>query len=641
LVILVSRSNCFSAFVRAGLALFASLLAVIPPGTFAQIDLNRPVSPRDRGLVQPMPLPSPSPLPLQLPPDQLAPAPALGSRPFSATATFEPSTVRLMRFGEYRVTVVGARLGVELPDPLPVPEGLVVELSNRSQSVSIVNGQRVESVTFHYSVTAARPGLFVMPSFTATVAGIAVTVPAAQVRVQEPGADDLPYQGAHAAIDLPDREYYVGQTVQARLLVFDTPDETVQAIANVTKPAGDFLFQSQPGSRRERVEWQGRTLSAMVTPLRLTPIKPGETEISIQTIVFVSKMNMGGRATGNTAQAMLDTPPVRVRVRPLPEKGRKPGFTGGIGKFDLGRPNVSASEVIVGDPLTLTVTVSGDGNLEALSPPTIPDDQTWQSFTPTSDVTRDPMTGRGTKTMTYTLVPRDANARAVPSIPFSVFDPERGEFIDLSIPPVPVVVKPSAGTPGTAAAQPAVESPPANPSPAKGPEPILTGLAERLGPAQRSVVPVAWRGGFWGAQLLPAAALLGLWYWRRRADYLAAHPEVVRRREARVAARQHLRAARAAAQAKASEDFVRASIDAIRAAAAPLDSTRAESLVLTEVLSNLPDETQVRDADSTVRRLFERAHMTRYSGHGADSDGVFALLPEVERTVATIEKHQP
>jgi BatD DUF11 like domain len=589
----------------------------------------------------------PLPRPRQFPLDQLAPAPAQGAvpapgtRPITATASFEPSTIRLMRFGEYRVTISGARIGIEMPDPLPAPNGLVVELANRSQSISMINGQRVEAMTFHYSVTAGRPGHFVMPSFTATVGGIAVTVPAAQVRVQEPGVDDLPYQGAHAAIDLPDREYYVGQTVQARLLVFDTPDESVQAIANVTKPAGDFLFQSQPGSRREQVEWNGKTMNAMVTPLRLTPIKPGETEISIQTIVFVSKMSMMGRQTGTTAQAMLDTPPVRVRVRPLPERGRKPGFTGGIGKFDLGRPNVSASEVVVGDPITLTVTVSGEGNLEALSPPAIPDDTTWQSFTPTSDVTRDQMTGRGTKTMTYTLVPRDANTRAVPSIPFSVFDPERGEYVDLSIPPVPVAVKAGPGTPNVSAAQPAADPAAANPPSSNGPEPILTGLAERLGPTQSSVVPIAWHSGFWGAQLLPTAALLGLWYWRRRTDYLAAHPEVVRRREARTAARNHLRAARAAAEARASEEFVRASIDAIRAAAAPLDSTRAESLVLSEVLSNLPDEAQVREADSTVRRLFERAHTTRYSGHGVEADGVFALLPDVERTVATIEKHQP
>jgi hypothetical protein len=625
------------------LVLLAGFVAVFSLNAFAQLELNPPSSvpaiPRDKGRIQQFPQPSPPAL--QIPLDRLAPPPVPGSRSVSATAAFEPSTVRLMRFGEYCVTIVGARTGVELPDPLPAPEGLVVELSQRIAGISIINGQRSETVTFHYSVTAARPGLYVMPSFTAAVGGIAVTVPAAQVRVQEPGVDDLPYQGAHAAIDLPDREYYVGQTIQARLLVFDTPDETVQAIANVTKPAGDFLFQSQPGSRRERVDWEGRTLSAMVTPLRLTPIKPGETEISIQTIVFVSKMSLMGRQTGNTAQAMLDTPPVRVRVRPLPERGRKPGFTGGIGKFDLGRPNVSASEVVVGDPLTLTVTVSGDGNLEALSPPTIPDDENWQSFTPASDVTRDPMTGRGTKTMTYTLVPRNPNARAVPSIPFSVFDPERGEYVDLAIPPVPVVVKPGAGNTVASAVPPAAEPNAVTPPASKTPEPILTGLAEKPGPTQSSVVPVAWHAGFWSAQLLPAGALFGLWFWRRRVDFLAAHPEVVRRREARVAARNHLRAARAAVQARASEDFVRASIDAIRAAAAPLDSTRAESLVLTEVLSNLPDETQAREADSTVRRLFERAHTTRYSGHSADADGVFSLLPEVERTVAAIEKHQP
>jgi hypothetical protein len=630
----VSRSIPRHSFLRIAAAFIGSLLVPLSPNAVAQLELDPParppVRPNDKGLLQPMPLPQPMPVPAprQFPLDRLAPAPAPTSRTVTATAAFEPSTLRLMRFGEYRVTIQGARTGIEMPDPLPTPEGLVVELAARSAGTSIVNGQSVESMTFRYSVTSGRPGVFLMPSFTATVGGKAVTVPAAQVRMEEPGVDDLPYQGASAVLDLPEREYYVGQTVQARLLVFDTPDETVQAIANVTKPAGDFLFQGQPIPRRERLEWKGRTVSAMVTPLRLTPIKPGET-----------KMSMMGRQSGNTAQAMLDTPAVLVRVRPLPERGRKPGFTGGIGKFDLGRPSVSASEVIVGDPLTLTVTVSGEGNLEALSPPVIPENDTWQSFTPTSDVTRDPMTGRGTKTMTYTLVPRNPDMRSVPSIPFSVFDPERAEYVDLSIPPVPVVVKPGAATP-TATPEPS-SAPVVNQLAPKEPEPILTGLAEKLGPTQRSVVPIAWHGGFWSAQVLPAAALLGLWYWRRRVDYLAAHPEVVRRREARVAARNHLRAARAAAQALASDDFVRASIDAIRAAAAPLDSTRAESLVLTEVLSNLPDEAQVREADSTVRRLFERAHTTRYSGHEAESDGVFALLPDVERTVAVIEKHQP
>jgi hypothetical protein len=501
----------------------------------------------------------------------------------------------------------------------------------------------VVSITYRYTVTASRPGIFVVPSFTANVAGTAVTVPAAQLTIKEPGPADLPYQTAGAVLDLQDGEYYVGQMLPARLLVFDTPDEAVQAIANVTKPAGDFLFQSQSGSRRERVVWEGTTRSAMVTPLRLTPIKPGESEISVQAIVFVTRLTAIGRSSGNTAQAMLDTPPVRVRVRPLPEAGRKPGFTGGIGKFELGKPTLSANEVAVGDPITLTVVLVGEGNLEAISPPAIEGGEAWQTFTPTQEVERDAFSGRGTKTITYTLIPKTADVRAVPGIAFSYFDPERAQYVDLSVPPVTVTVKggsaPAAAPGQENATQPAVDAA-AEPPKASRPELIMTGLIEVPGMWRSSPSPMSTRATFWLLQLIPAAALGGLWFWRRRADYLAAHPEVVRRRAARAAARRHLRQAREAARRSDSEAFVQSSLAAIRAAAAPLDSTEAESLVLHEVLVKLP-EAATPQARQTVQRLFERAHEKDFSGHPVETNGVYALLPEVEQTVTTIEKRQP
>ena len=136
---------------------------------------------------------------------------------------------------------------------------------------------------------------------------------------------------------------------------------------------------------------------------------------------------------------------------------------------------------------------------------------------------------------------------------------------------------------------------------------------------------------------MPAVGLFGLWGWRRRVDFLAAHPEIVRRREARRAARRHLRLARSAAQRRDADGFVGASIDAIRAAAAPMDTISAESLVMSEVLESVP----ASDADATIRRLFERSHARHFSGHGVETNGVYELLPEVERTVATIERRQP
>lgn len=615
----------------AGVCALAQLPPVPLPAPGPTPDPTNPFMPRQR-LREFVPPPAFDPL-------QRVPMPGMGATTISATASFDPPVLRLMRFGEYRVTILGMSAGIEVPDPLPAPEGLILDLTNKTPGTTIVNGQRLMSMTLRYSVTAARPGTYLMPSFTATVAGQPVTVPAAQVVVQTPGPDDLPYQSVRAVLDLPAGEYFVGQMLPARLLVFDTPDETVQAVANVTKPSGDFLFQTQTGSRRERIMWEGKESVALVTPLRLTPIKPGETDVSLQAIVFINKLNLAGRPSGNTAQAMLDTAPVRVRVRALPESGRKPGFTGAIGKFELGQPVLSAPEAIVGDPINLTVTLMGEGNLEAIGAPTFDAGEAWQSFTPTINVERDVFSGRGTKTFTYTLIPRTPETRAVPTIPFSYFDPERKEFVDLSIPPQAVAVKPSGAAPAATPAPATDGTDAANepPSPKRA-EPILTGLAEKPGRWRRSPSPIAWSGTFWAGQAVPALALLGLWLWRRRVDFLAAHPEVVRRREARIAAKRHLRVARVAAHANDEDAFINASIDAIRAAAAPLDTTQAHSVVMEEVLAKLPRENH---ADKAVRELFTCGHAKDFSGHHTPLNGVTELLPHVEKTVAMIEGRQP
>jgi hypothetical protein len=569
-------------------------------------------------------------------------APRAGS--LTATAVFDPPVLKLMRFGELRVTVLGAASGIDIPDPLPAPDGLILDLVRKEPGVQMLNGQRVMAMTYYYTVTAARAGTFVLPSFTLHASGTAVTVPATQLIAQEPAPDDLPYQSATAVLDLAPGDYFVGQMLPARLLVFDTPDETVQAIANVAKPAGDFLFQSQNGSRRERVIWQGRPANALVTPLRLTPIKPGETEISLQAIVFVAKNNAIGRLSGNTAQTMLDTPPVRVSVRPLPEGGRKPGFTGAIGKFTLGQPVLSTPEVIVGDPVTLTITVTGEGNLEGIGAPPLESSEAWQAFTPTADVEREVFSARGSKKFTYTLIPRRADVRALPVIPFAYFDPERREYLDLSVPPQAIVVKPDPNAAPPAPVEPVVNAADAakveEPA-AKAPERILTGLAEKPGRWRRSPSPVWSQPVFWIAQAVPAAALLGLWGWRRRVDFLAAHPEIVRRRTARAAVRRHLRVARSAAGKNDADGFVAASLAAIRAAAAPLDTTQPESLVLEEVLAKLPSERAESGAAATVRELFTRAHAAHFSGHRVEPNGVLTLLPKVESAVREIERVQP
>jgi hypothetical protein len=625
--------------------------ALFPSAALAQLQLDQqpsgqsPSQPRIQIAPQLQPF-QPQPFPF----DQLNRTPQRAPQRLpqrggvTASAVFDPPILRLMRFGEYRVTITGATSGIELPDPLTTPEGLILELTEKTPTINVVNGQRTVAMTFRYTATTARAGTFVMPSFTANVAGTAVTVPAAQLTVQEPGPADLPYQSATAVLDLQDGDYYVGQMLPARLLVFDTADEAVQAIANITKPSGDFLFQSQSGSRRDRVMWQGKMQSAMVTPLRLIPIKPGESEISVQAIVFVTRLTSIGRSSGNTSQAMLDTPPVRVRVRPLPEAGRKPGFTGAIGKFELGKPTLSASEVAVGDPLTLTVEVTGEGNLESISPPALDGGEAWQTFTPTVEVDRDAFSARGSKSFHLHSDPakyrralcsrdrvqllRSGTSRVHRSL-CSTGDGEReaewqrtagghcGGSEDRHI---------ARGLRSTEARRPAL---------------ILTGLAEK---------PGMWRSSQLRCPPGAVSGSLNLYPEQPSLDYgfgeggRTISPRTRKLSGAELHVRQHdatssVRVTQCDARIpKASSNRA---IAAIRAAAAPLDSTEAESLVLQEVLVKIPAADRNIKARETIQRLFDRSHAKEFSGHPVEANGVFSLLPEVEQTITTIERRQP
>lgn len=621
--------------------ILAALLLVYL-GTLVVAEVTRGQIPADQLQLQPRPfMPVQPPTLPALPPGPPSPPPPPAANGVSATATFAPAVLPLMRFGEYRVTIIGAVSGIELPDTIPTPDGLILDLTDKAPGITNQNGRNVMSMTFRYSATASRAGSFIVPSFTATVGGVPVTVPAAQLLVQEPGPADQPYQAAQAVLDIPAGEYFVGQMIPGRLLVLDTPDETVQAVVNVTKPSGDFLFQSQAGFRREQLPWEGKRRTAASISLRLTPIKAGESDVSVQTIVYLTKLNAIGRSSGNSAQAILDTPPVRIQVQPLPSAGKPASFTGAIGRFEIARVSLSSAEVIAGDPLTLTVTIAGAGNLEAISAPAVPDDPGWQTFAPSMNVERGDFTGPGNKIITYTLIPRSPETKQVPLIPFSYFDPEQKKYVELPIPPQPITVKPDKSSPPPATATPApaaAATPEATPAPKAAAEPVYAGLVEVSGPWRSSPSPVVWSRWFWAGQTLPAVALLGLWYWRRRCDFLAAHPEIVRRRVARAAARRQIKLARRAIRQRDTDGFVEASIDAIRAAAAPLDTTEAQSLVFQELIAIVPHEGA---AEETVRRLYEHAHRRHYSGHPDSQQGSLDLLAQVRRTVAVIERHQP
>ena len=331
------------------------------------------------------------------------------------------------------------------------------------------------------------------------------------------------------------------------------------------------------------------------------------------------------------AQMLVDSDPIILRVKDLPAQGKLPGFTGAVGTFSVDPPRVSGSTPRAGDPFTLTVTIRGEGNVGHLTAPMVPELKEWQAFPPTGEnIPAAFIQQRGFVNFNYTLIPLSDQIKATPAIPFSYFDPVKKSYVDLTVPPVPIVVAP--GVSGTNVA--AVETDNSHETES---EPVLTGLAKEPGFVAGGLVPIQQRAWFLLLQIVPAATLAGLWLWDSRRRFHALHPEVVLKRRARRGLQRQLRFARRAAAVGDASGFAASAANALREASAPHTAANPDALVCADVLQELPPAEQAGQAGETVRRLFTAADALHFGGPVRDGSQLLTLQPELERVLAQLK----
>lgn len=371
------------------------------------------------------------------------------------------------------------------------------------------------------------------------------------------------------------------------------------------------------------VQLDGREIPAYIYETTLTPIMTGRLKLSAQAFTagreFTGPIEINARVTvpgGAPHYIFLLSEPVQVNVRPLPIAGQLPGFTGSIGKFTLGQPQLSTNRIRVGQPVQLTVTVHGYGDLNRLVPPTPPLVKDWEII---------PNTSSG---FSYTLIPLTDKVQETPLIPFSAFDPATASYVDLTIPSLPVTVT-EKGLP--------TELPVMDAGVASGPPLKLSSLLPTPGKTVASLRPPQLRGGFVCLQIVPVLGFLGLWQWDRRRRFLEAHPDIVRRREARRALRRAKRRLRQAAMRGDAVAFIRLGTNAMQIACAPHYAAHPQALVCAEVLARLGDADRSGAAGDTVRKLFTAAN-ARFAAAPQTPPDWRALQSDVNAVLSKLER---
>jgi hypothetical protein len=342
-----------------------------------------------------------------------------------------------------------------------------VKGQNTSQSMTtIVNGQRSERVSRQYvmvyALTPKTVGRIEIPSVTVKVAGQEYQTKPVSVTVLEPVENDK----MKLEMELSDEKCYVGQPVLLTVkwyLYSDLGDYrlTVPPLQNDAFDIEDADASEQPagsqvqmtasgqnvlGTQRTVVKDGSRGMLVSFTKL-LIPKQPGELVIEpasavANLVVGTKRSNDPFEIFGQQAQYgrfVASSEPKKLTVVPLPAEGQPKEFYGLVGKYEISA-SATPTKVSVGEPITLTITVTG----RYLKPVAIPDFATVAGFAESFRVPKEqaqPKLTASGKEFTQTIRATSEQVKEIPALPLACFDAAAGKYITVWTKPIPLTVE--------------------------------------------------------------------------------------------------------------------------------------------------------------------------------------------------------
>src|SRR6266446_4460316 len=580
----------------------------------------------------------------------------------SVTAVLNNSEAAVGETLRLQIRVTGVR-SADAPEKIAV-DGLQIYRTGTSQHFEMNNFNVTSSVIYDYTILPMRAGTFKIPSQTIRLGSNALHTPELTLNVADsPGRSsssrsnreaqpENANQLVFAELVVPKKVAFVGEMVPAEIRLGFDPRARPE-LADVPEIAGQgFTTQKLQQSQHNLETINGKSYDVLTFKTAVAATRTGKFEIGpvkAKARVSVPRRQAAPRSRSRSPfdlfnlddpfsdpffadplgrlaerrEVEMESEPATFEVKPLPPNA-PPNFSGGVGTFAM-TTEAKPKRVQVGDPITVTSTVSGRGNFDRVNAPALEDDHGWHKYPSSSKFKQDDEVGiSGAKTFETVISPNEKK-QALPPLVFSYFDPVKENYVTLRSDAMPITVEGgTAPAPAVIASQPGpAATVAANAKPSPKPQDILYQLTERPKVAQ-SFTPLYARPLFWTAQFVPLLALLGLIGWK------ATQARRENREAQRIAALQHevaelMRKLRRD-DSSPQEYFSQAS-----------RAVRVKTALARNIDPNAVDaETAARAFDldenerTQLRRLFERSDELRYSG---THNGAETISPESRREV--------
>src|SRR5256714_1609226 len=422
----------------------------------------------------------------------------------TVTAVLSNSSTAVGQPVQLQIKVVGSSSA--RPPSQIVLDGLDIRYTGQSQLLEGRNFQFTYSFIYNYTVVPMKAGSFKIPPQMVEAGGSALHTPELTLQVVDSGNTQMPRSQSRSsgAIDpskiafaeliLSKTTAYVGEMIPAVLRVGVNIRTPVESLNGAEITGQGFTAQKMRDQKPTIESIEGKTYQDFTFKTALSPARAGKIDVGPVQITAIVRLprnpsrNQMPRDLFDLNDPFMDnffsdpffapsipqeirfkSQAVTLDVKPLPS-GAPAAFGGAVGNFTLAA-DVKPKSAQVGDPFTVTATITGRGNFDRVTAPTLEDERGWHKYPPSPEFKQDDDVGiSGTKTFETVL---SANERKdkIPAQLFSYFDPAKEQYVTLRTEPIPVRVEGGTAPRSTPAPAPQTAANAPSATPRQAPQP--------------------------------------------------------------------------------------------------------------------------------------------------------------------------
>ena len=232
-------------------------------------------------------------------------------------------------------------------------------------------------------------------------------------------------------------EVYIQEAFDVILSIYSYQLDLGGNIALDGLPGSGLSFQDFVQLPEEREVVDGRVYDVRRYRSRVRALTAGRFTVELTANVPVVVQQPSRRGSLLDMQRFFGPPTRQVPVRtealdfdvlPLPRTDRPASFTGAVGEFNF-EVQVRPARLQAGEPVTVTMEISGRGNIDSVSAPSLetgPDFKVYDARLVSKKMNETQALGR--KVFEQVVIPRSADVTELPPVAFSFFEPASAAY---------------------------------------------------------------------------------------------------------------------------------------------------------------------------------------------------------------------